>query len=135
MNNKFNKNEARVVVYGPEYDYKVYVANNLAQLDEIVGTWTKPAVYMKNFKSWEELEAARKCYEWQMSAFPHAKYDVEKPTEEEEEWFWQKQLDDEYMVKDIKQIVAAYDDLLPDSPDVYLSSKENLTKNEILYNI
>ena len=70
-----------------------------------------------------------------MSALRRAKHDVEKPTEEEEEWFWQKQLDDEYMVKDIKEIVAAYDDMLPDSPDVYLSSKENLTKNEILYNI
>ena len=118
-NNKFNKKEARVIVYGPEFNYKVYVANNLKQLDEIVGNWAKPTVYMKNFNSWEELEIARKCYEWQMSALPKAKQDVEKPTDEESEWFWQKQLDDEYMVRDIKDIVEKYDDLLPDTPERY----------------
>ena len=128
MNNKFNRKEARVVVYGPEYNYKVYVANNLEQLDEITGNWAKPVVYMKNFKSWEELEVARRCYEWEMSASPRAKQDVERPTDEEIEWFWQKELVDSYTTYDIKEVVAKYDHLLPDSPYVYMSSIENMKK-------
>ena len=135
MINKFSRTQSRVLVYGPNWNYRVIDCNCLEDVEETISKMGKPNVYMKNFDTWQDLAKARKCYEWQMSALRRAKHDVEKPTEEEEEWFWQKQLDDEYMVKDIKEIVAAYDDMLPDSPDVYLSSKENLTKNEILYNI
>lgn len=130
-NNRFSRTQSRVLVYGEGQRYKVIDCNNLEAVEETIKFFGKPNVYMKNFNTWQELAAARKCYEWQMSALPKAKQDVEKPTDEEEDWFWQKQLDDEYMVRDIKDIVEKYDTKLPDKPDVYLSSKEIL-KNENL---
>lgn len=101
----------------------VYVANNLSQVEEIIKKWGKPNVYMKNFDDWQELEKARKCYEWQMSALPKAKQDVERPTDEEEEWFWQKQLKDEHFVKSIDEI-NKWVEHLPDDPNAYSYTKE-----------
>lgn len=126
MDNRFSRIASRVLVYGKEKNYKVIDCNCREDVEEIVSFWGKPTVYMKGFNTWQEVASAKKCYEWEMSAFPQAKQNVERPTDEEIEWFWQKQLDDEYMVKDIKEIVAQYDKMLPDQPDVYMSSKEAL---------
>lgn len=128
MVNKFSRTESRVLVYGKGHNYKVVDCNCREDVEETVNIWGKPVLYMNNFNSWQDLAAARKCYEWQMSAFPKASQNVERPTDEEEEWFWQKQLDDEHMVKDIKEIVAAYDKCLPDNPNAYALSRASLAK-------
>lgn len=119
MVNKFSKKESRVLVYGPEHHYQVVNCNCREDVEETVNIWGKPVLYMDNFNSWQEVAAAKKCYEQMMSAFPKAPQNVDRPTDDEEEWFWQKQLEDEHMVKDIREVVAAYDHLLPDTPDRY----------------
>lgn len=124
MNNRFSKKDSRVLVYGEEYNYRVYSANNLSQVEEIINTWGKPAMYMNNFATWEELEKARKCYEWLMSALPKAKQNVYVPSNDEQEWFYQKQLADECFVTNILETVRLWDNVLPDNPNVYLYSKE-----------
>ena len=125
MNNKFSRTNARVLVYGENYRYRVVECNNLEDVEEIIACWGKPNMYMKNFNTWQEMARARKCYEWMLSALPRAKQDVDTPTPEEHKWFWEKQLNDEYFVKDIAEITK-WDEALPDSPDVYASSKENI---------
>ena len=118
MENKFNKREARVLVYGKEYDYIVVECINRKAVEETVNSLHMPTVYMDNFEKWEDMKKARKCYEWQMSAFPQARK-VSKPSDEDDEWFWQKQLDDEHIVYDVKDVVAKWDDKLPDDPNRY----------------
>lgn len=118
MNNKFIAKEARVLVYNENMGYAVYVANNLSQINEIVEKWGKPHIYMNGFQKWEEMETARKCYEWLVSGLPRAKQNVVKPTDIEEDWFWQKQLENEHFVKDIAEITK-WDEALPDSPNRY----------------
>jgi hypothetical protein len=127
MNNKFSKRNARILVYGESYRYRVVECNNLEDVEEIITCCGKPNMYMKNFETWQEMARARKCYEWMMSALPKAKQDVEKPSPAEEKWFWQKQLNDEYFVKDVADITK-WDDALPDSPNAYSLSKEKLKK-------
>ena len=123
---KFSKTESRILIYGPEWNYKVVDCNCREDVEEVISKMGNPVLCMKNFDSWQELARARKYYEWEMSASPRAKQNVERPTDEDIDWFWQKELVDSYTTYDIKEVNAKYDHLLPDSPYVYLSSKENL---------
>lgn len=117
MSNKFNKTESRILVYGPEWNYAAVECNNKEAVEASVKAWGMPNVYMKNFDTWQEMALARKCYEWMLSASPKAKQNVERPTDAELDWFWDKKLNDEYY--DISEAVAKYDDMLPETPDRY----------------
>lgn len=127
-NARFIKSEACILIYGKNWLYTVWEANNASKVKEAVEKHGKPNMIMKNFESINDMKKAKKCYEWQMSVIKGSMYydmDLERPLPEEDEWFWQKQLDDEYFVNDIKEIVAKYDDMLPDSPDRYAVKKED----------
>ena len=128
VSGKFVKEEACILIYGKNWSYMVWEANNVSQVKEAVEQYGKPNMIMKNLTSVAQMRIAKKCYEWQMSGVKGSMYyneDLERPLPEEDEWFWQKQLDDEYFVNDIKEIVAKYDDMLPDSPDRYAVKKED----------
>lgn len=121
-NGRFIKSEACILIYGKNWLYMVWDANNALQVKEAIEKYGKPNMVMKNFESINEMKKARKCYEWQMSSIPGSMYydmELEKPLFEEEDWFWQKQLIDEQFVYDVRQIVAKYDSMLPNSPDRY----------------
>lgn len=120
---RFNKTQARVLVYGPERNHAVYCVNNIQQLEDIITCWGKPVLYMKNFNTWEELERARKSYEWMLSAIPGVNTNTPEPSPEDKEWFWMKQLNDEYLVKSIDEI-NKWVEYLPDDPDAYSYTKE-----------
>ena len=115
ISNKFSRKEARVLVWP---DNTVYEANNREQVEYIVNLRGKPHLYMNNFNTWQEMEDAGKNYRYLVSGLPGAA-NAERPTDESIDWFWEKQLVDEHFVKDIKEIVAKYDDLLPDSLTKY----------------
>ena len=123
MTNKFSKAEARVLVYDRKWNYLVVNCNNWEDYAETIAYFGKPTVYMTNFNSWQEVAIAKKCYEWQMSALPIAKQNVEEPTDEEDEWFWQKQLEDEFPTWNVAEVVAKWDDMLPETPDKYKPKK------------
>ena len=128
MINKFSKTQSRILLYGPEWNYKVVDCNCREDVEEVISKMGEPDLYMKNFDSWQDLARARRCYEWEISALPRAKQNVVRPTDEDIEWFWRKELVDSYDSEEAKRIIAKYEPLLPDSPDVYLSSKENMKK-------
>lgn len=71
---------------------------------------------MDGFANIEELKRAKRCYAWMMTAFDCA-MDAKEPSEKEKEWFFEKQLNDEWF--DLKDVVEKYDSLLPDSPERY----------------
>ena len=90
MTYKFSRTQSRILIYGPEWNYKVVDCNCREDVEEVISKIGEPHSYMKNFGSWQDLAKARKCYEWELSASPRAKQNVERPTDEEIEWFWQK---------------------------------------------
>ena len=118
MTNKFSRTQSRILCYGKERNYAVIECNCLEDVEEMISIWGKPHLYMDNFNTWQEMAKAKRCYEWLVSGLPGAKR-VDSPTDVENDWFWEKQLVHEHFVKDIKEIVAKWDNCLPDSPDRY----------------
>ena len=126
-NRRFIKSEACILIYGKNWSYMVWDANNASQVKDAIEQYGKPNMVMKNFASVAEMRTAKKCYQWQLSGIPDSMYydmELEEPLPEEEDYFWQKKLLDECFVNDIRQVVAKYDDMLPDSPNRY-SVKKN----------
>ena len=113
MDGKFVASEARVLCYGKELNYFVTECNNKKQLEYAIVNYGMPNVFMTGFKNWREVQRAKACYQWELSAFPHTYQSVKKPSDDDLRWFWEKKLEGEYVVR-IDEIVSKWDDKLPD---------------------
>lgn len=118
MNNKFIPAEAKILIFDEKYNYYVSDCNNQEQIDYAIKTFGEPHMYMCGFANWKEMAAAKRCYQHMLSALRSMSMAITKPTAEEIDWFWQKQLEDEHFwnYKKFAAQIARYEETLPDAP-------------------
>ena len=96
MNNKFVRNEAKILIYGERRNYYVTDCNNQEQIDNAIRMFGEPYMFMNGFANWKEMAVAKHCYQDMFSAMPQCFQPATRPTAEQLDWFVWKQLDDEH---------------------------------------